>query len=176
MAIIAPLALADLDEESRARIEEGQRTGMFSQTLPLQIMARAPAALRAMDEGYKAMFRCSLLDDRLRELLRLYSTQVNGCGPCSQSRKEDSVSGESAACLATAIPADCTLRERAALDFMALMIRDHFAISREVYVDLAKHFTTAEIVELGWTCAQTIAGHRFMASLDLHGSEPPVLG
>lgn len=175
MPVIAPLEPASVDEESRKRIEAGLATGMYSQTLPLRIMAHAPAALRAMDEGYKAMFRRSLLDDRLREMLRLYSAQVNGCGPCSQSRKEDSVSDETAACLINDMPDDATDRERAAIRFIALMTRDHFAITPQVYRDLGRHFSTAEIVELGWTCAQTIAGHRFLHSLDIAGEEQPVL-
>lgn len=46
---------------------------------------------------------------------------------------------------------------------MALMARDHFAI------ELARHF------ELGWTRAQTIAGHRFLYTLDFLGEETPIL-
>src|SRR3546814_8834859 len=53
MPVIAPLEMDEIDTESRARIDAGLATGMYSQTLPLQVMARAPAALRAMDDGYK---------------------------------------------------------------------------------------------------------------------------
>lgn len=176
MPVIAPLPLEALDDESRARIEAGLATGMYSQTLPLQVIARAPAAMRAMDEGYKAMFRRSLLDDRLRELLRVSSALLNGCGPCSQSRKEDSVSEEDVQCLADPDAASYSRRERLALKFLTLLSTDHHAITPTVYLELAEEFTPAEIVELGWTCAQTMGGHRFMYTLDLLGTSAPVIG
>jgi alkylhydroperoxidase family enzyme len=175
MPVIAPLPMESLDEESRARIAAGQATGMYTQTLPLQVMARAPAALRAMDEGYKAMFRRSLLDDRLRELLRVRSALLNGCGPCSQSRKEDSVSEDDVQCLADPEAANYTRRERLALRYLTLMCTDHLAITPQTYLELSEEFATEEIVELGWTCAQTMAGHRFMHSLDLLGTGEPIL-
>jgi alkylhydroperoxidase family enzyme len=175
MPIIAPLEMADIDSESLARINAGLETGMYSQTLPLQVMARAPAALRAMDEGYKAMFRCSLLDDRLRELLRVRSAMLNGCGPCSQSRKEATVSEEDVACLVDPDAASYSPREKLALKFMTALSTDHHAITTETYLELAQHFTAAEIVELGWTCAQTMGGHRFLHTLDMLGTETPVI-
>ncbi len=175
MPVIAPLPIDAVDVECRARIDAGMKTGMYSQTLPLQVMARAPAALRAMDEGYKAMFRCSLLDDRLRELLRVRSAMINGCGPCSLSRKEDSVSEDDVACLIDPDAASYTPREQAALRYLTMMATDHHAITPQTYRALAEHFSTAEIVELGWTCAQTIGGHRFIHTLDLLGDEAPIL-
>jgi len=176
MPIIAPLPMSEIDAESRARIEAGQATGMYSQTLPLQVMARAPAALRAMDEGYKAMFRRSLLDDRLRELLRVRSAQLNGCGPCSQSRKEASVSEEDMACLVDSDAANYSRRERLALQFLTHLCTDPDRIVPQTYLELAEEFCIPEIVELGWTCAQTMAGHRFMHTLDLLGEGEAVLG
>jgi alkylhydroperoxidase family enzyme len=175
MPVIAPLPMDRIDEDSRARIAAGQESGMYSQTLPLQVMARAPAALRAMDEGYKAMFRRSLLDDRLRELLRVRSAQLNGCGPCSQSRKEDSVSEEDVACLIDPQAASYSPRERMALDYLTRFCADHHAITSQTYRELATLFSPGEIVELGWTCAQTMAGHRFMHTLDLLGTDGPVI-
>ena len=176
MPVIAPLDLAAIDPESRERIDAGLATGMYSTTLPLQIMAHAPAALRSMDEGYRAMFRRSLLDDRLRELLRVRSAQLNGCGPCSASRKEESVSAEDVLCLADPEAASYSPRERMALQFLTTMSQDHHAITPDVYRELASHFSVAEIVELGWTCAQTIGGHRFIHTLDVLGESAPTIG
>ena len=175
MPVIRPLPLEELGAEATARIDAGLASGMYTQTLPLQVMARAPAALRAMDEGYKAMFRCSLLDDRLRELLRLRSALINGCGPCSQSRKEESVSATDVQCLVDFDVSGYSRRERLALSFLTLMCSDHHAIVPETYLELAEEFSPAEIVELGWTCSQTIAGHRFMHTLDLLGDSEPVI-
>jgi hypothetical protein len=37
-------------------------------------------------------------------------------------------------------------------------------------------FTSAQIVELGFTCAQTMGLHRFLHTLDLYGTGPSVIG
>ena len=79
----------DLDDDTRARIEAGRATGMYTTPLPLQIVAHSKVALRAMDESYKAQFRCGALDDRLHELVRLRSAQLGACEPCSMSRKDE---------------------------------------------------------------------------------------
>ncbi|CAN5280677.1 hypothetical protein BH10PSE13_BH10PSE13_10180 [soil metagenome] len=178
MPVIAPLAMDAIDTESRARIESGLATGMYSQTLPLQVLAHSPNALRALDEGYKAFFRRSLLDDRLCELLRLRSAMLNACGPCSVSRKEGSVGEEDVACLIDPVllqdTGKLTRRERLALDYMTRMSTDPASIDRDAYAALKEDFSPAEIIELGWTCSQTIAGHRFMHGLDLLDAEAPV--
>lgn len=175
MPIIAPLPMEEVDEASRARMEAGMATGMYTTTFPLRIVARAPAALAAMDESYKAVFRKSLLGDRLAELLRVRSAQINGCAPCSASRKEETVSEEDIACMVDPDAANYSPRERLALRFLTLMATDHHAVTPDVYRELATEFTTAEIVELGWTCSMNIAGHRFMHTLDALGDTPPIL-
>lgn len=177
MPVVAPLDMDAIDADSRARIEAGLATGMYSQTLPLQVLAHSPNALRALDEGYKAMFRRSLLDDRLCELLRLRSAMLNACGPCSISRKEGSVDEADVACLidpALQGAGGLTQRERLALDYMTRMSTDPGSVGRETYAALKALFSPGEIIELGWTCSQTIAGHRFMHSLDLLDSGEPV--
>jgi alkylhydroperoxidase family enzyme len=176
MPVIAPLPMDSLDEDSRVRIEAGLKSGMYTQSLPLQIIARAPAALRAMDEGYKSMFRRSLLDDRLRELLRIRSAQLNGCGPCSQSRKEESVTEEDVVCLTDPDAASYSRREQLALRFLTLLCMDHGKITPATYQELAEEFAVPEIVELGYTCASSIGAHRFMHTLDILGTAEPVLG
>lgn len=175
MPVIAPLAMDAIDAESRARIDAGLATGMYSQTLPLQVLAHAPNALRALDEGYKAMFRRSLLDDRLCELLRLRSALLNACGPCSASRKDDSVGEAEVACLTDpALQGNLSRRERLALAYMTQMSTDPASVGRATYAALTEEFSPGEIIELGWTCSQTIAGHRFMHSLDLLDAEVAV--
>jgi hypothetical protein len=36
-------------------------------------------------------------------------------------------------------------------------------------------FTAAQIVELGFTCAQTMGLHRFLHTLDIYGTDAPVI-
>lgn len=49
------------------------------------------------------------------------------------------------------------------------------SIDDEAYRQLAKHFTTAEIVELGLTCGRMIGTHRFFHTLDVHGTGAPAI-
>jgi hypothetical protein len=54
------------------------------------------------------------------------------------------------------------------------MHRDHMSIDADYYRALGEHFTVAEILELGMLCAKLVGAHRFVHTLDLLGSEPPV--
>ncbi len=58
---------------------------------------------------------------------------------------------------------------------MDLLSADHHAIDDEVYRELGTVFTAAQIVELGFTCANTMGLHRFIHTLDVFGTSPPVI-
>jgi hypothetical protein len=46
----------------------------------------------------------------------------------------------------------------------------------EFYGRLGEHFTAAQIIELGFTCAGVMGLHRFIHTLDVYGDSPPVIG
>jgi len=48
-------------------------------------------------------------------------------------------------------------------------------MDRAFYERLAEVFTAAQIVELGFACANAMGLHRFLNTLDLYGTEPPVI-
>ena len=62
-----------------------------------------------------------------------------------------------------------TLREQVALRFAELMALDHHKIDDAFFVELKRHFTEAEIVELGVSIAMNLGFGRFTAAL---GVEP----
>jgi hypothetical protein len=62
-----------------------------------------------------------------------------------------------------------------AVNFLDLLSADHHAIDDEVYRELGTVFTAAQIVELGFTCANTMGVHRFIHTLDVFGTSPPVI-
>ena len=62
-----------------------------------------------------------------------------------------------------------------AIEFLDLLSADHYAIDRAFYERLAEVFTAAQIVELGFACANTMGVHRFLHTLDLYGTDPPVI-
>jgi alkylhydroperoxidase family enzyme len=68
-----------------------------------------------------------------------------------------------------------TEQERLAVNFLDLLSADHHAIDDEVYRELGTVFTAAQIVELGFTCANTMGVHRFIHTLDVFGTSPPVI-
>lgn len=175
MPRIAPIALDDLDDEIRSRIYAGVATGMYSTTLPLQIVANSGLAFRALDEGYKAHFRRGVIPPRLQELLRLRSAQLSACEPCSLSRKEDSVTEADVACLIELNDQRYSNAEIAALRFLDLLATDYHAIDDETIGALHQMFSAEEIVELGWLCTQLVATHRFMHVLDVLGTGEPVV-
>jgi alkylhydroperoxidase family enzyme len=176
MARIAPIAWEDLSDEVRQRIEAGMATGMYSMTLPLQIVAHSPNAFRGMDDGYKAIFGISAIGQRTQELMRLRSAQLGACAPCSLSRKDESISEEDVACLTDPTSANYTPQERLAIRMVDLMAMDPHSIDDDLIREMAEVFTVEQIVELGWYAGQVVGGHRFMHMLDALNDSEPIIG
>ena len=59
--------------------------------------------------------------------------------------------------------------------FLDLLSADHHAIDDDVYRELSQVFTAAQIIELGFTCANAMGLHRFIHTLDVFGQSPPVI-
>jgi alkylhydroperoxidase family enzyme len=117
----------------------------------------------------------SLLGGRILELIRIRSAQLGECQPCMQSRKHDSITDEDVACLVAPGHTALTEQERLAVEFLDLLSADHHAIDDEVYRELGEVFTAAQIIELGFTCANAMGLHRFIHTLDVFGDSPPVI-
>jgi alkylhydroperoxidase family enzyme len=117
----------------------------------------------------------TLLGGRILELLRIRSAQLGECEPCSQSRKHDSISDEDVACLLRPGHESLTPQEQIAVEFLDRLSGDHHLIDDEFYRRLGEHFTAAQIIELGFTCASTMGLHRFLHTLDVYGDSTPVI-
>ena len=118
----------------------------------------------------------SLLGGRILELLRIRSAQLGECEPCSQSRKHDSITDDDVACLLAPGHGTLTEQEQMAVEFIDLLSADHHAMDGEFYRRLGEHFTAAQIIELGFTCASSMGLHRFIHTLDVYGDSAPVIG
>lgn len=176
MPRIAPLPWDSLDPESRRRIEEGVASGMYPETSAMRVMAHSPEALEAMHEGYRAIYGRSALGQRLQELLRIRSAQLNGCDLCAAARKDESLTDEDIRCMLEADTGAYSQRERLALRLLTLMAADPQHIDGAIFRELGQHFTTREVVELAWFCGNCLGVHRMMHALDMLGQEPPILG
>jgi alkylhydroperoxidase family enzyme len=175
MPRIAPIPLDELSAQSREIVEAGVADGLYATPVPLQIFAYRSAQLAQVNMARTHMGAETLLGARLLELLRIRSAQLGECEPCSQSRKHDSITDEDVACLLA--PGHTTLNswERMAIEFLDLLSAEHHAMDDQFYKRLGEHFTAAQIIELGFTCASAMGLHRFIHSLDVYGDSTPVI-
>jgi alkylhydroperoxidase family enzyme len=162
-------------EEPRRIIEAGVASGMYATPVPLQIFAYKTSQIMMTNAARGAWGQQSLLGGRILELLRIRSAQLGECQPCMQSRKHDSITDEDVACLIAPGGGDLTEQERLAVQFLDLLSADHHAIDDEVYRELGEVFTAAQIIELGFACANSMGLHRFIHTLDVYGSGAPVI-
>ncbi len=175
MPRIEPIPLDELAAEPRRIIEEGVADGTYATPIPLQIFAYRTSQILMTDGARRTWGTQSLLGGRILELIRIRSAQLGECQPCMQSRKHDSISDEDVACLVSPGHSALTEQERLAVEFLDLLSADHHAIDDEVYRELGKVFTAAQIIELGFTCANSMGLHRFIHTLDVFGSSAPVI-
>ena len=175
MPIIEPVPIEKLPPSSRTIIEGGVEQGLYATPVPLQLFAYRTALLESMHAKRLARGADSLLGGRILELLRIRSAQLGACQPCMQSRKHDSITDADVASLVGEDRVDLEPQERMAVRFLGLLSADHHAIDADFYRELAAVFTTAQIMELGFSCAEVMGVHRFLHTLDVFGTEPPAL-
>src|SRR5580693_6796321 len=175
MPRIEPIPLDELAPEPRRIIEEGVADGTYATPIPLQIFAYKTSQILMTNAARGAWGKDSLLGGRILELIRIRSAQLGECQPCMQSRKHESITDNDIACLLAPGHGDLTEQERMAIDFLDLLSADHHAIDAEFYGRLAKVFTGAQIIELGFSCANTMGVHRFIHTLDVFGTSEPVI-
>ena len=175
MPRIEPIPMDELAPEPRRIIEEGVANGMYATPIPLQIFAYKTQQILMTNAAREVWGKQSLLGGRILELLRIRSAQLGECQPCMQSRKHDSITDEDVACLVAPGQGQLTEQERLAVQFLDLLSADHHAIDDEVYRELGEVFTAAQIVELGFACANSMGLHRFIHTLDVYGTSEPVI-
>ncbi len=175
MPRIEPIPLEELAPEPRRIIEEGVADGTYATPIPLQIFAYKTSQILMTNAARGAWGQHSLLGGRILELLRIRSAQLGECQPCMQSRKHDSITEEDVACLVAPGGSELTGQERLAVEFLDLLSADHHAIDDEFYRRLSEVFTAAQIVELGFACANSMGLHRFIHTLDVFGRDAPVI-
>jgi alkylhydroperoxidase family enzyme len=167
--------MEELAPKTRKIIEEGVADGTYATPIPLQIFAYRTQQILMTHAARGAWGQQSLLGGRILELIRIRSAQLGECQPCMQSRKHDSITDEDVACLIAPGRSDLTEQERWAVQFLDLLSADHHAIDDDFYRELGRVFTAAQIIELGFTCASSMGLHRFIHTLDVFGTDEPVI-
>jgi alkylhydroperoxidase family enzyme len=159
MSRIAMLGLEQMPVELREAIARGQDSRMLSSPKPVQVWAHRPQVALAWLALMESFHHDSLLEERLRELLRLKIASITTCRACQLARKSDQVSEEDIACLASDSER-FSPAEQVALRFAELFASDYMTIGDEDYAQLAQYFTSAQVVELNMYCALMLAGGR----------------
>ena len=118
------------------------------------------------------------LPDRLVELVRLRIAFFNQCRSCMAIRYSDAVADGVTEDLVCSLErpqeaADLTPAEKAAIRYGELMATDHLSINDAVFAELRQHFSEAEIVELGMTCAFFVGFGRLAATWHMVEELPP---
>lgn len=116
-----------------------------------------------------ALNRGRTLPERLVELVRLRVAFFNQCRSCMAIRYSDAVADGVTEGLVCSLErpqeaANLSPAEKAAIRYGELMATDHLAIDDCVYDELRRHFSEAQIVELGMTVAFFVGFGRLAAT------------
>jgi len=159
MARVSLVPLDEMASELRDAVARGQQSRMLSSPRPVQVWAHRPDAALAWLGLLESLYENSVLDERLRELVRLKIASITTCHACQLARKSDQVTEVDVACLSSGSD-HFAPSERAALVFAELFASDYMAIGDEHYARLAEFFSEAQVVELNMFCALMLAGGR----------------
>ena len=120
----------------------------------------------------KALKMGRTLPERLVELVRLRVAFFNQCRSCMAIRYADAVADGVSEDLVCSLEKpreadDLTAAEKSAIRFGELLATDHLAIGDAIYADLRRHFSEAQIVELGMTVAFFVGFGRLAATWNM---------
>lgn len=138
----------------------------------LRIMAHKPETALGFVGFFGALRGERTLPERLTELVRLRIAFHNQCRSCMAVRYSDAAADGVDEALVCSLerPAEAenlTEREKLAIDYGERLATNHLSLDDEYHARLKKHFTEAEIVELGIFAALCVGFGRLGASWDM---------
>ncbi|HEY1510546.1 MAG TPA: carboxymuconolactone decarboxylase family protein [Solirubrobacteraceae bacterium] len=162
--------IEEFDPELRTLVAADDKT--LLELGGMQIHAHRPSHAKAIVALHDALWTDRLLPDRLLELVRLRIAFFNQCRSCMAIRYPGAIADGLTEDLVCSLEqpytaADLSHAERAAIHFGELLATDHLAIDDAVYDDLRRHFTEAQIVELGSYCAFCVGFGRLSATWNM---------
>lgn len=170
MSRVAKLPVDQWDPELRAMTLADEATPL-EQGL-LRIMAHAPEITKGYMQFAAAFANHRSLPRRLVELVRLRLAFHNQCRSCMairyRSAVDDGVTENLVCSLERPYEApDLSEAERAALRYADLSATDHLSIDDAEFDALRRHFSEAQIVELGLWIANCIGFGRMAAAWNM---------
>ena len=176
VSYVSPESLADPQDREileRARLHGTPRPESQS------VRAHVPEILRTFSAYWNATFDDGLVENRLKELCRLYVSKTVECNYCGNQRSEAARAQGLSETLVDEIllfegSESFDEREQAALAYTRAIAWDPDQADDALWERLHAHFTDAQIVELGSFVSLTAGAQRFVKTLDLGHRE--VLG
>jgi AhpD family alkylhydroperoxidase len=156
---------------TRELIESAKRTGAPDPRV-VSLMTRSKLGIAWVEYWNKLLYQ-GVLPHKLKEMCRIKISVAHQCGYCSTVRsnvaKDEGLTEDMIDDLFDyAGSKRFTEREKAALRYAGLFKQgEHFIDRDEVYIDLAKHFSDEEIIELGLFCAEVDGAGKFVKSLNV---------
>jgi len=159
MSRVAPVPIAQLNPKLAEKIDAGLSSRLLSSALPVQVWAHREEAACSWLDLLAVLHNNSLLEGRLRELIRLKIASITQCKACQIARKSDEVDEVDVACLSYQDDR-FSPQEQAALHYAELFAGDYMAIDDAIYDQLYQYFSVSQVVELNMYCALMLAGGR----------------
>ena len=166
---LRPLTKEEATGTQRLLIESAEHNGA-PDLLCAQIYARTEAGRNWLRQ-WNELLNGGILPVALKEMCRVLISMKHGCGYCSTVKAriayENGLTEEKLrATMDFESSPHFDERERAALRFATLFKQSDDAIdSDDVYIELKKHFSEEEIIELALLCAETDGVGKFARSL-----------
>lgn len=154
-----PRLQAAIDPDSRSLLEQGL----------MRFFAHCPDQALGLMQFAGALKTGRTLPERLVELVRLRIAFFNQCRSCMAIRYRDALDDGLDEGLVCSLEKpqeaeNLSAAEKAAIRFGELMATDHLAIGDAHFAELRRHFSEAQIVELGMTCAFFVGFGRLAAT------------
>ena len=170
MTRLAKVPVDQWDPELRAMMDADTTTELERGVAC--VMALSPAVAKATIRFGQELFASRTLPIRLIELVRLRISFHNQCRTCMAMRYSSAIDDGLTEGMVCSLERpqealDLTDAEKSALAYADLSSTDHFSIGDDMFNDLRRHFSEAQIVELGTFIAYFIGFGRLDATWDL---------
>ena len=135
-----------------------------------------PAVMKAFNNAWEVFFRQGVTDHAIKELCRLYISKSVECEYCGGqrsvlARQQGATEDQVDEILNFETSDRFDERERTALEWAMAIAWDPALASDDMWERLHRHFTEAQLVELGHFIALTLGQQRFLKTVGIRHGE-----
>ncbi|MCW2976637.1 MAG: Carboxymuconolactone decarboxylase [Actinomycetia bacterium] len=172
MARISYVEPSSLDDPDARELLEQARLHGTPRPESQAVRAHVPDVLRTFSAYWNATFADGLVDNRLKELCRLYVSKTVECSYCGGQRSEAArAQGLSEDLVDEILVFESSdsfdEREKTALAYTRAIAWNPDLADDALWAKLRQHFTEGQLVELGSFVSLTAGAQRWVKTLDL---------